>query len=46
METFCSNTVALHLLLYCLHRASVLYYVEADGITWLKRGLLLGTQNV
>ena len=46
MKTFYSNTVALHLLLCCLHRASILHIVEVDGTVWMKRGPLLNTQNL
>ena len=46
MEKFCSNTVALHLLLCCLHRASMLHTVEVDGTACMQRGPLLDIQNV
>ena len=45
MEKFCSNTVALHLLLCCLDRASMLHTVEVDGTAWMQRGPLLDIQN-
>ena len=46
METFCSNTVAFHLLLCCLDRASILRIMEVDGTAWMQRGPLLDIQNV
>ena len=46
MEKFCFNTVALHLLLCCLDRASMLRIAEVDGTVWMQRGLLLDIQNV
>ena len=44
METFCSSTVALHLL-HCLDRASMLR-IEVDVTVWMQRGPLLDIQNV
>ena len=44
METFCSNTVSLHLLLCCLDRASMPHIVEVDGTVWMQRGPLLDIQ--
>ena len=46
MEKFCSNTVALDLLLCCLDRASMLRIVEGDGTASMQRGPLLDIQNV
>ena len=45
-QTFYSNTVALHLLLRCLDRASMQHIVEVDGTVWMQRGPLLDIQNV
>ena len=45
-ETFCFNTVALHLLLCCLDRAFMQRIVEVDGTVWMQRGPLLDSQNV
>ena len=48
MEKFCSNTVALDLLLCCLDRASMLRpsMLEGDGTASMQRGPLLDIQNV
>ena len=46
METLCSNTVALYLLLCCLNRASMLHIVEVDGTAWMQRAPLLDIQNI
>ena len=45
-ETFCSNTVALHLLVDCLDRASMQRSVEVYGTVWMQRGPLLDIRNV
>lgn len=40
MERFGSKIAALHLLLYCLDLASMLYTGEAVGTTWMQTDLL------
>ena len=46
MKKFCFNTVALHLLLCCSDRASMLRIAEVDGRAWMQRRPLLDIQNV
>ena len=46
METFCSSTVTLSLLLCFLDRASMLRIVEVDGTALMQKGPRLDIQNV
>lgn len=46
MERFGSKIAALHLLLYCLDLAFMLYTGEAVGTTWMQTDLLWDIQNI
>ena len=46
METFCSNTVALHLLLFCLDQPSIPDIMEVDDTAWMQIVSLFDIKNV